>query len=147
MAEKAEHYYKQGLHLVHTGRLTEAVQVFTKAIQVDANFAPAYHNRGETYMLLNRIVEGNTDIQRAKDIRSGKCRNRKPEKTVKLNLQEIDSIYDTVFPEDTRESENPPLEFETVFTIMFFRMMRLKPRKHGLDLSTLPLNRIFSRQF
>lgn len=112
MAEKAEYYYKQGLNLVHTGRLTEAVQVFTKAIQVDANFAPAYHNRGETYMLLNRIVEGNTDIQRAKDIRSGKCRNRKPEKTVKLNLQEIDSIYDTVFPQDSRESENTPLEFD-----------------------------------
>ena len=113
--EKADHYYKQGLHLVHTGRLLEAVKVFTKAIKVDANFAPAYHNRGETYLLLNRIVEGHTDIQRAKDIRSGKSRIRKPEKTVKLNLQEIESVYDTVFPEDTRDQDNIPLEFDDKF--------------------------------
>jgi tetratricopeptide (TPR) repeat protein len=113
--EKAEHYLKQGLHLVQAGRLLEAVSFFTKAIKVDSNFSAGYYHRGETYMILNRIVEGNTDLHKAKELRSGISKVRKPKKTVRLNMQEVDSVYDKVFPEDTKDQDNTPLEFDDSF--------------------------------
>ncbi|GAB4341160.1 MAG: hypothetical protein Kow0089_15330 [Desulfobulbaceae bacterium] len=121
MDEKAEHYTKRGLQLVHAGRLQEALELFNKAISVDPYNARAYHNRGETYLMLGRIVEGNTDIQKAKDLRSGKIRNRKREKTARLNLDDVDSsIYDSVFPDGEAENDNAPLRFDdTLYDYVF----------------------------
>lgn len=115
MEEKAEQYHKKGLNLVNAGKFQEAVALFSKAIEVDPFFANAYHHRGEAYLVLNRLVEGNTDLQKAKDIRSGKLRKKNKGKTVKLNLHEVDSIYDKVFPDDGEGENDATLEFGNDF--------------------------------
>jgi len=120
LGEKAEDYYKQGMRLFRAGQLKEAVEFYSKAIEIDPQFPDAYHNRGEISLSLNRIIEGNTDIQKAKDLRSGKFRwkssekpsGEKTNKTVRLNWQEVENICDTIFLSDSRDSaENDPLEF------------------------------------
>ncbi|MDH3328084.1 MAG: tetratricopeptide repeat protein [Desulfobulbaceae bacterium] len=127
MSEKAEYYNKQGLRLFTAGQLQEAVEFFTKAIKIDPQFPDAYHNRGRVFLKTNRTIDGNADIQKAKDLRSEKSGGKsegnlakKPEKTVKLNWQEVENIYDTVFPIGYQGSENDPLEFEDSFDDDFF---------------------------
>jgi tetratricopeptide (TPR) repeat protein len=111
--EQAEHYNKQGVRLLQAGELLEAIEFFSKAIELDPSNINAYKNRGETYLSLNRIVEGNTDIQKAKDLYSGKIRPKRANgPAAKISLNEIDSIYDAVFPEDVKDSGNDPLEFD-----------------------------------
>jgi hypothetical protein len=64
---------------------------------------------------MDRIVEGNTDIQKSKDLRSGKTGRKtgshttgdKNGKPLRLNWQEVDSIYDTVFTMDTENAVGP----------------------------------------
>jgi len=46
MDEKAEHYNTHGLRLLCVGQLQEAVEFFTKAIEIDPQFPDAYRNRG-----------------------------------------------------------------------------------------------------
>ncbi len=114
LKDEALHYNKQGLQLLHADKLVEAIEFFTKAIEVDPDCAEAYLNRGETYQLMNRIVEGNTDIQKAKDLKSGKLRNSRRSgigPVQKLDMKNIDSIYDSVFPGDAEDDDNA-LDFE-----------------------------------
>jgi tetratricopeptide (TPR) repeat protein len=109
LGERAEDYNKQGMRLFCAGRLQEAIEFYSKAIEIDPQFPNAYHNRGEIFLSLNRIIEGNTDIQKAKDLRSGKFRGKpregRPDDTVKLNWQEVDSICDFDFLDDSIETE------------------------------------------
>lgn len=120
MDEKALFYNKQGLLLVQTDRLEEAIDFFSKAIEIDPSYPDPYHNRGETYLLQNRIIEGNTDIQRAKDLRSGKAHILKAKKagrkpSTKISISDVESIYDTVFPESQEDIDNDPLDFDNSF--------------------------------
>ena len=104
------------MQLVINGRLAEAIDFFTKAVEIDPCHAPAYHNRGETYLLLDRLIEANTDLKKAKDLRSGMLNCKKPQApTTRISINEIDDIYDTVFPEDVRDTDNNPLEFDNSF--------------------------------
>jgi len=104
------------MQLVINGRLAEAIDFFTKAVEIDPCHASAYHNRGETYLLLDRLIEANTDLKKAKDLRSGMLNCKKPQApTTRISINEIDDIYDTVFPEDVRDTDNNPLEFDNSF--------------------------------
>lgn len=113
MNKEAQYYNRQGLQLLHADRLEESIEFFSKAIELDPEFSEAYLNRGEVCLLLDRVVEGNTDIQKAKDIKSGKLSSsKKPTGPVqKLNMKKVESIYDSVFPEDSNGYENA-LEFD-----------------------------------
>ena len=120
MDEKAEDYHKQGIRLFCAGQLEEAVEFYSKAIKIDPQFPNAYHNRGIILQSLNRIIEGNTDIQRAKDLRSGKIRGKssgnpcggETNKTVRLNWEEVENICDTIFLSDSQDlAENDSPEF------------------------------------
>lgn len=116
MNKDAELLNQQGLRLVQEGKLTEALEFFTKAIETDPSYPDAHHHRGETYVLLNRLVEGNTDIQRAKDIRQGKLRfNKQDIPKTNISINEVESIYDTVFPSDEKDAEREHLEFKDEF--------------------------------
>ena len=113
MNKVAKEYNLQGLRLVNLGRYLEAIDFFSKAIEEDPYFVDALRNRGETYILLDRYVEGNRDIQKAKKSHTGIQKTKKsPQKKVKMNMQEIDSIYDTVFPHETSDKDNTSLETE-----------------------------------
>lgn len=123
MGEKAEYYNKQGLRLFCAGQVQEALDFFTKAIETDPQFHDAYRNRGAIFLEMNRIVEGNADIRKAKDLRSGRYRGKvngkytgkKNGKTPRLNWKEIESIYDAVFPIDSRESRYDALRGDDGF--------------------------------
>ncbi|HHO47753.1 MAG TPA: tetratricopeptide repeat protein [Desulfobacteraceae bacterium] len=113
MADKAENYHKQGLRLFSVGKLQEAVEFFTRAIEINPEFPEAYLHRGGIFLETNRIVEGNADIQRAKDLRSGKfsgkgkgkSREKRSAKPLKVNWRDVDNIYEAVFPLDSRGVE------------------------------------------
>ena len=104
------------MKLVQAGRLEEAIDFFSKAVEIDPDHSASYHNRGETYLLLDRIIEGHTDLQKAKDLQSGKIRHKKTQApTTKISVNDIDNLYDTVFPEDTSDTDDDPLEFDDSF--------------------------------
>lgn len=110
--EEALYYHKQGLKLLHGGQLSEAVDFFTKAIELNPDYTDAYQNRGEVLKLLGRIVEANLDIQTAKDLRAGKFTSSKTEKKVtKMNMAEIESIYDSVYPDGSEYNEEDTIQF------------------------------------
>jgi len=104
------------MKLVQAGRLDEAIDFFSKAIEIDPSHGASYHNRGETYLSLDRIIEGHTDLQKAKDLQSGRLRHKKTQApTTKISINDIDNLYDTVFPEDTGDTNDDPLEFDDSF--------------------------------
>ncbi len=107
--EEARHFHRQGLKLLHTERYTEAVEFFTRAIELDPEYSDAYQNRGELYKLMGRLIEGNTDIETAKALRSGRLSCRPVRKDIpKLNMDDIESIYDSIPGGDNEGS----LEFD-----------------------------------
>ena len=113
MNDEAQHYNRQGLQLLHADRLEEAVEFFSKAIELDPEYSEAYLNRGEVCLLLDRVVEGNTDIQKAKDLKSGKLRSSKSVAgpVQKMNMEKVDSIYDALYPEGSNNGDNA-LQFD-----------------------------------
>ena len=116
MSDSAEHYTRQGLILGQSGRHEEAIDFFNKAIELDPANATAYLHRGQIHLQLNNIVRGNTDIQKAKDIRSGKLRPKIEKKPIsKISINEIENIYDSVFPENFEEQDDATLEFDDSF--------------------------------
>lgn len=111
--QEAEQFYQLGLQLLHCEKIHEAVAAFTKAISLDPEFADAFYYRGELLTMTGRIVEGNTDLQKAKALRSGTGRNRKKNVTVgKYNWKEVESICDRVFPEDSVAGQDDIVEFD-----------------------------------
>lgn len=116
MDDTAQSHNKRGLKFLQAGKYQDAIESFTRAIELDPSLPDPYHNRGETHLLLNRIVEGNTDIQRAKDIRSGKLRLNKPDRsTSKISISEVESIYDSIYSSDDDESGIESLDFDDNF--------------------------------
>lgn len=112
----------QGLMLLKKGRFNEAVQCFTRAIELDPNFAEAYKNRGDAYFLLDRYVDGNTDKHRYKEISSGRSTRRRAKETrTKMDLHEMDSIYDTLLGEsDSENYDDSTNQYdENLFDYMF----------------------------
>lgn len=112
--EEATHYHRQGLRMVHGGRYNDAIDFFTKAIEIDPNFAEAYQNRGEVLQVQGRLVEANVDLKSAKDLRTGKYKLTKFDKKniTKVNMAEVESIYDTIYPEGTAYDEKDTIQFE-----------------------------------
>lgn len=108
MNKEALYYNKHGLQLLNAQKLDEAIEFFTKAIELDPDYPDPYHNRGEILLMQNRIIEGNTDIHKAKELRSGRLKKKKQKKKkkVRCNWDEIDSVYDKIFPEDVENSSD-----------------------------------------
>jgi hypothetical protein len=96
----------------HSEKIEDAIDFFTKAISLDPNFIEAYQCRGDLLTSIGRIVEGNTDLQKAKALRSGKGKKQKTQKIGKYNLQEAESIYDHVFSEETDPGRGDTVEFD-----------------------------------
>ena len=81
--QDAEQFYQLGLQLLHSDKIEQAIAAFTKAIAIAPDFADAYYYRGELLTMAGRIVEGNTDLQKAKALRSG-ATHRKSKENVKI---------------------------------------------------------------
>jgi len=113
--EEAKYFYRQGLHLLITERYEEAIEFLTRAIELDPEFIDAYSSRGELYKMTGHLIEGNTDIETAKSLRSGKWSfTTKPavkRERTKLNMDDIESIYDSVYAD--RSDEDDSIEFDS----------------------------------
>jgi tetratricopeptide (TPR) repeat protein len=110
--QEAELCYRQGLQLRHSEKIEDAIDFFTKAIALDPNFIEAYQCRGDLLTISGHIVEGNTDLQKAKTLRSGKGKKQNTQKIKKYNLEEAESIYDHVFSEETDPGKGETVEFD-----------------------------------
>lgn len=112
--EEAIQLTRQGLKLMHSDRFEEALDFFSKAIELDPNYSDAYQNRGEVKRHMGMIVEGNLDMQTAKDIRAGRLGIKKAvkQKITKMNLADVENIYDSVYPDGSAYDEEDTIEFQ-----------------------------------
>lgn len=91
-------YFNQGMKMLHTEQLEKAVDFFTKAIELNPDYTEAYQNRGEIYTRIGKVIEGNTDIQKAKTLRTGKKKGGSGgPKVQKMDMNAVENIYDDVF--------------------------------------------------
>ncbi len=117
MDEEAVHYNKNGLLLFHAEKLDEAIEFFSKAIEIDPAYPDPYQNRGEILILQGRLVEGNADLHKAKMLRSGllKKRDKTAGPVSKFDLREIESIYDSTFDDEPEAGRNDTVAFDSDF--------------------------------
>lgn len=110
--QRASGYFRQGMQFLHADRPDEALKYFTRAIELDPRFAEAYRNRGETYIMLGRVVEANSDLRKAKLFGAGgggESSGKGPRKVEKIDLKSVHSIYDDLLnagPRDDRDAFN-----------------------------------------
>jgi tetratricopeptide (TPR) repeat protein len=62
---EAEQHNERGLELVEEGRWQEAIKEYDEAIELDANMAFAYLNRGQVYNLLGDRQRAIADLDKA----------------------------------------------------------------------------------
>ena len=99
MNENSDYFNKQGVKLLHGGKIVEAIDSFTKAIEIDPSLASAFKNRGEAYLLLNRIIDAKADMQISQDLQSGKILTTESEvPNSSITINDIINLSDTVFP-------------------------------------------------
>jgi len=102
MDKSAADYNSQGLELVENGRLEVALEFFTKAITEDPDFLEAYKNRGETLIKLNRVAEGEKDIQKAAGSKKkpGKAIKKQKKVVEKYNLEGVEDLWGSVLSDE-----------------------------------------------
>ena len=112
------------METLNTEKLSDALELFSKAIELDPHYSEAYHSSGEVFVRLGRRDEADADIQKAKSLKSDKGRNKNHKVVKNINLNNIenvyedltldaddeldfeDDLYDYVFSDDTLESDN-----------------------------------------
>lgn len=62
---KAEEFFQRGRELDVQGKHQEAIAEYTKAIQIDPNYAKAYFYRGNALALEGQPQKGIEDLQKA----------------------------------------------------------------------------------
>lgn len=104
-------------------KLSKALELFSKAIELDPHYSEAYHSRGKVLAKLGRKDEADADNQKAKSLSSGTSKKHK-NNIQKIDLNDVeniyedptleaddeldfeDDLYDYVFSDDTLESDN-----------------------------------------
>lgn len=88
-------YFRQGMQMLHADRVREAVVFFTRAIEHDPDFAEAYRNRGEAYILLGQETEASADLQRARSLQPAMAGPKKVSRKLgKVDLQGVENVYE-----------------------------------------------------
>ncbi len=87
----AEAFNRRGKELLDAEKFEKAIQYFSKALELNTEFADAYHNRGEAYTKLGRNGDARADLEQAIALRS-----QKPADDPKnnINLNDVDYLYD-----------------------------------------------------
>lgn len=65
---EAANCFQQGCGAYRAGQYRQAVTCFSEAIQLDAQFAEAYHNRGRATANLRRFTEAIPDLVKASEL-------------------------------------------------------------------------------
>ena len=68
--ECAETCYNRGLAHAKNGALERAIEDYTKAIELNPNYADAYYNRGGTFLRLGEREKAKSDLATARDMGS-----------------------------------------------------------------------------
>ncbi len=63
--QKPRHYYKAGEEFMETGRVQDAIDQFTKAIELDPNYVDAYVERALAHEESNDLEKAKEDLERA----------------------------------------------------------------------------------
>lgn len=108
MNKSAQNYNAQGVELASNDRLEVAIDFFTKAIDEDPDFLEAYKNRGEALIKLNRVDEGEKDLQKAAG------RKKKPVKIIqqqkkvvqKYNLDGVEDLWGSVLSDERPDNDD-----------------------------------------
>jgi tetratricopeptide (TPR) repeat protein len=79
--DHAKAFYEQGLINYQQTKYQDAIQKFSKAIQVNPNFAPAYNQRGNAYYRLSDYQKSQADSSEA----------------IRLNPRDVNAYYDRGF--------------------------------------------------
>ncbi|MDF2388391.1 tetratricopeptide repeat protein [Nostoc ellipsosporum NOK] len=66
--EEAEEFFRRGREFGGQGQSQEAIAEYTRAIELDPNYAEAYFYRGNTLALEGQPQKGIEDIQKAATI-------------------------------------------------------------------------------
>lgn len=69
---KAEEFYQQATEFDSQGKHQEAIAEYTKAIELDPNYAEAYVFRGNALALVGQPYKGIEDLQKAAAIYESK---------------------------------------------------------------------------
>jgi len=111
MNTAANDYNSKGLELVRAGRHEVAIKFFTMAIEEDSDFLEAYKNRGEALIKLNKIDEGEKDIQKAEGPKKKPDKTNEKQKKVveKYNLQEVEDLWGSLESEDSYDDDDDDL--------------------------------------
>lgn len=64
-SQTAEKYNEIGKSAYENGKLEQSISYFTKAIEYNENYAPAYNNRGNIYLLLKKYIDAIYDYKKA----------------------------------------------------------------------------------
>ena len=109
---------------LNAGKLSDALELFSKAIELDPHYSEAYHSRSEVLTRLGRRDEADADIQKVKTLKSKKNNKNSPKNIKHINLKNVenvyedltldvddeldfeDNLYDNVFSDDTLESDS-----------------------------------------
>ena len=68
--ECAQTYYNRGLDHAKNGALKLAIEDYTKAIELNPNYADAYYNRGGAWLRLGEPEKAKLDLATARDLGS-----------------------------------------------------------------------------
>ena len=63
---------------LNAGKLSDALELFSKAIESDPHYFEAYHSRSEVLTRLGRRDEADADIQKVKSLKSKQSNNNSP---------------------------------------------------------------------
>jgi tetratricopeptide (TPR) repeat protein len=109
---------------LNAGELSDALEFFSKAIELDPNYSEAYHSRSEVLTRLGRRDEADADIQKVKSLKSKQSNDNSHKNIKHINLNNVenvyedltldvddeldfeDDLYDYVFSDDTLESDS-----------------------------------------
>lgn len=101
--QAAKDYFDQGVRQVEAGRLSAAIDFFTKALNEDPDFLDAYRQRGEALIKAGKTEEGRKDLEKAEGKTKQTVEPAKKSKKVaveKYNLHEVDDLWGSVLSEE-----------------------------------------------
>jgi tetratricopeptide (TPR) repeat protein len=104
-AQNAKQFYKTGLTFVEAKNYNDAIDQFTKAVQIDPEYVAAYIERARTYQVVNEIGKAAEDYDRALVFKKKDQKLFLEAVTVNLDLKLFDKALELV-KEAIRLNEN-----------------------------------------
>ena len=89
-------YYNMGLAQCKREQYEDAVENFSKAIELNSIYSDAYYNRGKAYIKLNHLQYAKFDFEKAVQYNH---QNTQAREALKNLNEQLDKMYDTTLPD------------------------------------------------